>query len=245
MKTILVIEDDQALLRLEQKILGDAGYAVESVSDGAAARTKLTATPYHGIVLDLAVPGSDGYALATQVGELGANRHTPLVIVGADQPDGRKRAFEAGALAYLPKPFTAEAFRAVIHSVISPAGPRAPSAPRAGFRPGSAPRAPAPFGAAPAPRDAAPTPAEAGPSAAAIPVSFQGGPVYWCEPVPGGGWRCGRCELGLIAETAHSCSVCQAVVGAPPERRGSGLLWLIVLIVLGLLLGWAVLEWGS
>lgn len=245
MKTILVIEDDPTLLRLEQRILGDAGYAVESVSDGAAARTKLTATPYHGVVLDLAVPGSDGYALATQVGELGANRHTPLVIVGADQPDGRKRAFEAGALAYLPKPFTAEAFRAVIHSVISPAGPRAPAAPRAGSRPTSVPLAPARFAAAPAPREAAPAPAEASLSAAAIPVSFQGGPVYWCEPVAGSGWRCGRCELGLIAEGGHTCSICQAELVAAPQRAGSGLLWLIVLIVLGLLVGWAVLEWWS
>src|SRR5262245_43099329 len=95
-KTILLIEADPIVLRLEQQILRETGYAADWVSEGQQARAKLKATPYHGIVLDLGVPGGDGYALAEQLGD--ANRHTPLVIVGSDEPDTRKRAFEAGAL---------------------------------------------------------------------------------------------------------------------------------------------------
>ena len=78
MKTILLIEDDPALLRLAQTILRDAGYTSDAAADGDQARTKLQATPYHGIVLDLTVPGGDGYSLAEQISGLGANRHTPL-----------------------------------------------------------------------------------------------------------------------------------------------------------------------
>ncbi len=242
MKTILLIENDPAILRLEQQVLRDAGYAADPVGDGQQARTKLKATPYHGIVLDLTVAGSEGYTLAAQIGGLDANRHTPLIILGSDEPDGRRRAFDAGAMAFLPKPFTAEAFRAVIHSVISPTGPRAPAAPGVAIGRASRPVAPAPPAASPAEAEL-----EAGPVDGSIPVSFQGGPVYWCPPNAEGTWRCGRCELGVIgaAEVGSSCGICQAAVVQFRAGSGSGIGWLIVFIALGLLIGWAVLEWWS
>ena len=90
MRTILLIEDDPALLRLEQKVLGDAGYAVDSVSDWQVARTKLKTSPFAGIVLDVTVAGSEGYAGAAQVGGLDANRYTPLVLVGPDDATLRR-----------------------------------------------------------------------------------------------------------------------------------------------------------
>jgi len=241
-KTILLIENDPAILRLEQQVLRDAGYAADPVGDGQQARTKLQATPYHGIVLDLTVAGSEGYTLAAQIGGLDANRHTPIIILGSDEPDGRRRAFDAGAMAFLPKPFTAEAFRAVIHSVISPSEPSAPAARGVAIGRGSRPFAPAP-----ATVSAAEPEEEAAPAEGSIPVSFQGGPVYWCPPNAEGTWRCGRCELGVIkaAEVGSSCGICQAAVVQLQEGSRSGIGWLIVFIALGLLIGWAVLEWWS
>ncbi|MBI2468936.1 MAG: response regulator [Candidatus Rokubacteria bacterium] len=246
MRTILLIEDDPALLRLEQKVLGDAGYAVDSVSDWQVARTKLKTTPYGGIVMNVTVAGSDGYAGAAQVGGHDANRYTPLVLVGPDESGARKRAFDAGALVFLPKPFSAEALRAVVQSVISPEGPRAPGASRA------APRvrvelspAPSELSAA-APEDSA-APSEATWTEGSIAVRFEDGPVYWCEPGPEGGWRCGRCELGAIRSDAvgSSCTVCHAEVVArqEPSRRGVGPV--LLFIVLLLLLAWAMLTWWS
>jgi CheY-like chemotaxis protein len=246
-KTILLIEDDPTLLRLAQQILRESGYAADWVSDGDQARKKLKATPYHGIVLDLGVPGGDGYALASQLGD--ANRHTPLVIVGSDAPDARKRAFEAGALAFLSKPFTGEALRSVINSVISPEGPRPPAAPRT-TRP-TAPIAVRPTGpvAMPAPvDDPFPVPERVSePAEGAIAVRFQGGPLYWCEPDPEGGWRCGRCEVGIIptAVVGHACSVCHAeVAGAEPARAALGVGWLFLFLFFALALaaGWFFLA---
>jgi CheY-like chemotaxis protein len=256
-KTILLIEDDPALLRLEQTILRDSGYTAESVGDAEQARVKVRATPYHGIVLDLSAAGADGYALAGEIGTAGANRHTPLILVGADEPDGRKRAFEAGAMAFLPRPFTAEAFRAVLHSVVSPAGPRPPGSPRAPSARGghrAAPVAwspPPPAVARAGPRAPAPAPAPASTPAPRaedmIPVSYQGGPVYWCEP-DAEGWRCGRCELGLIgaAEAGSTCSICQAAVLSVRGGSRGGLGWLVLLfVVLLLVLGWLVVDWPA
>jgi CheY-like chemotaxis protein len=242
-KTILLIENDPAILRLEQQVLRDAGYTADPVGDGQQARTKAKATPYHGIVLDLTAAGSEGYDLAAQIGGLDANRHTPLIILGSDEPNGRRRAFDAGAMAFLPKPFTAEAFRAVIHSVIGPTGPRAPAATGIAIGRTSGPVAQA-SAAASSPTEPEPG---AGPVEGSIPVSFQGGPVYWCPPNGEGKWRCGRCELGVIgaAEVGAGCGICQAAVVALREGSWSAIWWLIVFIALGLLLGWAVLAWWA
>jgi CheY-like chemotaxis protein len=239
-KTILLIEDDAATVRLAQQILREAGYAADSAATGEQARAKLKVTPYHGIVLDLAIPGEDGYALATQLGD--ANRYTPLVIVGSDAPDARKRAFEAGAMAFLPKPFGAEAFRSVIHSVISPDGPRAPAPARAvSIRVPVTPPPPAEDAFEESPE------VEQVASEGAIAVRFQDGPVYWCEPRAEGGWSCGRCEMGSIAsaEPGGACSVCHAEVVTVTTRKGLGLAWLILVVGVTLFLGWLALEWWS
>jgi len=263
-KTILVIENDAETLRLEQQVLAHAGYRAETAAEAGEARRRAQATAYHAIVLDLAVPGSEGYALAAEIAGRGPNRQTPLIILGADEPDGRRRAFEAGAVAFLPKPITADALRAVIRTVVSPAGGSppspAPGAPRpaAGLRPAppagppSALPRPAPVAApalAPAARTApaAARPAAATGVAATVAVRFPGGPAYTCEPDPDGGWRCGRCELGLIgsAHAGSRCGVCHAEVLGPEPRSGSGLVWLVVVLAVGLLLGWALLQWWS
>jgi CheY-like chemotaxis protein len=247
-KTILVIEDDPAIARLETDVLRDAGYGADSVADAQAAREKAKKNPYAGIVFALGVPGSQGFATAEEVSLLDANRHTPIIIVGSDEPDGRKKAFEVGAVAFMSKPFTAEAFRSVIYSVIGPAGPR-PAAP-----PRSAPRAaPVRNSLEPPPR---PVPTSFDPVEPADPprriqsdesimVSFQGGQYYWCEPDAEGQWRCGRCETGMLssAEPGSRCSVCQAEVVQAPRSSSSGLGWLIVLVLLALagVAGWLFL----
>jgi CheY-like chemotaxis protein len=253
MKAILLIEDDTSLLRLEETVLRDAGYQTDAAADGDQARAKAKATPYHGIVLDLTVPGGD-YALAEQIGGSDANRHTPLIILGSDEPKGRQRAFDAGAMAFLPKPFTAEAFRSVIHSVISPAGPRPPGAPRPAppraatvrrIGPAPVPSAPSRFTPPPELDDAEPDVAPTVEVEGSLPVSYQGGPVYWCPPTADG-WRCGRCELGLIGSptVGATCSVCQAaVVAVETGSGGGGVIWLVLVLVIGLIAGWLLLTW--
>jgi CheY-like chemotaxis protein len=259
-KTVLVVEDDPTLLRVQEGVLRDAGYAPDCLGDAQAAREKAMTVPYSGIVFDVTVPGSEGYQTAAQIGGADANRHTPLIIVGTDEPDARKRAFDAGAMAFISKPFTAEGFRSAIFSVLSPAGPRLPGpshpvsrapsrAPTVRIPLTPPPAAPPGFErSAPIPDDEPAPPARSGTIRTddAIPVSFQGGPVYWCQPDAEGNWRCGRCETGVIAsgQIGGRCSVCQAEVVTPEERSGSGGGWLIVLIllVLGAAAAWYFLA---
>src|SRR5262249_59035126 len=117
---------------------------------------------------------------------------------------GRRRALEAGAMASLPKPVTAEAFRTVLHSVISPAERRAPATARA------VPPWPSVTAMPPSPTPARAPAVEERPEAddvegiasGSIAVSFQDGPVYWCAPAREGGWRCARCGVGVLRSGA-------------------------------------------
>jgi len=146
-------------------------------------------------------------------------------------PRARQRASEAGAAAFLNKPFTAEAFRTLIHSAISlpppPSVASAPSAPPALGPPVPAPAARTPAPPAPARPAPAPTPTWRRPQLAVgqIMVQAETGARYTCPPDPGGGWRCGRCEVGLITAehgvpaVGSRCTICQAEV-VPMERGG-------------------------
>jgi CheY-like chemotaxis protein len=117
-KHILVIEDDLSILRLEQKILQAEGYGVETAVDGIAALAKLEATPYDAIVLDITLPGLDGYEVARRLRQFECQRDTPIVMVtGSGEPAARQWGFDAGAVVFFGKPFTAAAFRSVIRSV--------------------------------------------------------------------------------------------------------------------------------
>lgn len=67
---------------------------------------------------------------------------------------------------------------------------------------------------------------------------------YLCRPEPDRiGWRCGRCEQGVLVapQIGSRCPVCQAEVVA---RRGGGSgVWLVLLVLVVLVLGWVALTW--
>ena len=141
---LLVVEDQEHILRLERMVLITDGFDVETAAGGREALEKLKGERYDGIVLDVLMPDIDGCEVVRQLKAGGLNRQTPVIMVTASlEPGMRQRAFEAGAAAFLNKPFTADAFRSLIHSAISPPQPpsvaSAPTAPPAlGPRPSAA-----------------------------------------------------------------------------------------------------------
>lgn len=119
MKTILLVDDDPLILRLEQAALAQSGYRVETVEDGRAALERLTDRTYDAVVLDIMLPEMDGYEIARRVRELPANRNTPIVMVTATTDrEAMQRGFTAGAMVFLTKPFTIAAFRSVVQSLV-------------------------------------------------------------------------------------------------------------------------------
>jgi CheY-like chemotaxis protein len=80
---ILVIEDDSSLRDLWVDGLGEAGYTVIGVEDGAAALARLPHFHPNLILLDLVMPGAemDGIAFLSELGRVGAPGEVPIVIV--------------------------------------------------------------------------------------------------------------------------------------------------------------------
>jgi two-component system, response regulator PdtaR len=102
----VVIAEDEALIRLDLKeMLEEEGYLVAGeVGDGASAVDLAQRLRPDLVIMDVKMPGLDGISAAEQIS---AERLAPVVILTAfSQRDLVKRASDAGAMAYLIKPFT-------------------------------------------------------------------------------------------------------------------------------------------
>jgi DNA-binding response OmpR family regulator len=101
---ILVAEDDRALRDALERGLREAGYAVDSVIDGAAAESALRTRDYEVAILDWRMPVRSGVEVIGQV--RGAGVRTPILLLTArDAPRDRVQGLNAGADDYLVKPF--------------------------------------------------------------------------------------------------------------------------------------------
>jgi AmiR/NasT family two-component response regulator len=102
----VVIAEDEALIRLDLKeMLEEEGYLVAGdVGDGASAVDLAQRLHPDLVIMDVKMPGLDGISAAEQIS---AQRLAPVVILTAfSQRDLVRRASDAGAMAYLIKPFT-------------------------------------------------------------------------------------------------------------------------------------------
>jgi len=104
---ILVVDDDPEIVNLFAYALRRAGYQVEGVLDGRAALERARQAPPDLILLDVMMPGIDGYEVARQLRAEAATAAIPIVMLTAraliaDQVEG----LQAGANSYLVKPVT-------------------------------------------------------------------------------------------------------------------------------------------
>ena len=103
--TILVVEDDPLNRELVVDLLEAAGYTVLQAEDGIGLLEQVKRERLDLILLDLQLPGLDGFTLARRLKADPATRGIPLLAMTAyAQPVDRERALEAGCDGYLPKP---------------------------------------------------------------------------------------------------------------------------------------------
>lgn len=101
---ILLVEDEINLARGIRENLEAEGYAVEVVSDGAVALDKIRRHEYGLVILDVMLPGMDGFTVCETARREG--RDTPVLFLTAKGGGGdRIRGLEVGGDDYLPKPF--------------------------------------------------------------------------------------------------------------------------------------------
>ncbi|MGO9222079.1 MAG: response regulator transcription factor [Streptosporangiaceae bacterium] len=102
---VLVIEDEVRMARLVKRALEEEGHAVDLAGTGPDGLWMATENPYAAIVLDIMLPGFDGFELCHRLREAGI--WVPVLMLTArDEIGDRVRGLDAGADDYLVKPFS-------------------------------------------------------------------------------------------------------------------------------------------
>src|SRR5437762_6281950 len=113
---ILVVDDDPRILRLVRVNLERAGFAVATASGGAAALEEMAAAPPDLAVLDVTMPGIDGYTLTQKIREIS---NLPIIMLTAMSEQSQKvHGLEIGADDYLTKPFDPDELVARIRALL-------------------------------------------------------------------------------------------------------------------------------
>lgn len=116
MPRLLLVDDDTRLCELLCEYLAPEGFEVVAVHDGVVGLDKALNESFDLIILDVMLPGTNGFDLLRQ---LRARRATPVVMLTARGDDvDRIVGLEMGADDYLPKPFNARELVARIRSVL-------------------------------------------------------------------------------------------------------------------------------
>jgi CheY-like chemotaxis protein len=126
--TVLVVDDDHLHCRMVRDLLEVTGYAVVEAADGTEGLAKAEALRPHIILLDLLMPGIDGYEVCRTLKKNPETSAIPVIIV-TSSPDVTldHLAYAAGAVACIRKPFRREALFAVINVALKTAnGPANP-----------------------------------------------------------------------------------------------------------------------
>jgi len=107
---LLVVDDDDRIRELVKEFLTRKGFRVSTAADAGGARRLMAALRFDLLVLDVMMPGEDGFSLARWVrGRPGDAGSTPVLILTArGQPDDRIEGLRLGADDYLAKPFDPE-----------------------------------------------------------------------------------------------------------------------------------------
>ena len=115
---ILIVDDQQANVQLLEQMLGEAGYRhITSTTDPHAASELHRRNHYDLILLDLLMPGMDGFQVMEALKESETDSYLPVLVITA-QPDHKLRALAAGAKDFVSKPFDLVEVKTRIHNML-------------------------------------------------------------------------------------------------------------------------------
>jgi DNA-binding response OmpR family regulator len=114
---LLVVEDNARMASLLQRGLTEEGYSVDMTGDGLEAMEWTATRAYDAVVLDVMLPGADGFEVCADMRRSG--RWAPVLMLTArDEVDWRVRGLECGADDYVVKPFALEEVAARLHALL-------------------------------------------------------------------------------------------------------------------------------
>lgn len=122
-KSVLVVDDDQDLIRGLGVRLKANGYGVAFATDAVQAIAAARREKPDLILLDLGLPGGDGYLVMDRLKSMSGTSMTPVIVLSARDPlTNRDRSVKAGALAFLQKPVDNGALMATIRRALGDQG---------------------------------------------------------------------------------------------------------------------------
>jgi Tfp pilus assembly pilus retraction ATPase PilT/CheY-like chemotaxis protein len=116
---VLLVEDEEQLRRVMKDLLQREGYNVAEARDGIQALDEVDRHAPDVIILDLNLPGLDGYGVLAQLRSRPATKEIPVMVLTAKgDEDNEVRVFELGADDFVTKPFRARSLTARLEAVL-------------------------------------------------------------------------------------------------------------------------------
>lgn len=120
-KKILIVEDEESLLKLESILLSSRGYDVTGVLDGKAALEQMAVNRPDLVILDIMLPEMDGFDVCRRIKADTETCHIPVIMLTAKKSSqDRERGMTAGASAYVTKPFKSARIVEIIQGLLAP-----------------------------------------------------------------------------------------------------------------------------
>ena len=117
MSKILIVEDEESIAELEKDYLELSGFEVEIENDGTEGLSKALKEDYDLLILDVMMPGRDGYEVARRLRE--RQMEMPILMLTArSELDDRVTGLNAGADYYLTKPFDTQELLACVNALL-------------------------------------------------------------------------------------------------------------------------------
>ena len=119
---VSIVDDDESLRRSVRNLLISVGFRVETFESAEAFLRSAERGHTGCVVLDLRMPGMSGLDLLGHLAATGSR--IPVIVLTAHRADeSRRRTLQAGAVAYLGKPFHGEALLSAVRTALAEAGP--------------------------------------------------------------------------------------------------------------------------
>src|SRR5687768_11509369 len=111
--SILIVDDDRGSLLAMEEVLKNLGACLITASSGEEALRRVLEHDFAAILMDVRMPGLDGFTTARMIRERQRSRHTPIIFLTAAQEDLATsfQGYQAGAVDYIVKPVIPEVLR--------------------------------------------------------------------------------------------------------------------------------------